>query len=329
MTHIKSDSDIASMATSSPRSSPKVPHQAVYYVQSPSRDSHEEDKSSTSASASATRVTTPVGFRSPSDAVSLLSLLSRVSGSHGFRRKGRRERDSRGRLLSRSRHVEGLEGVEEAVEEEEEKDIYVNWWRNEEGEELSRSCKVIRCMLFLGLLFFVGCFVVWCVSKPFVAQIHLKNIKVNNFYYGEGADIRGVPTKMLTVNISVNITVHNPATFFGIHVSCSTIVLRYYQLTIASGQLDAYYQPRKSWRKTTVNIEGRNIPLYGAGPSFALSNHGDGVPLILEFVMWTQGNVVGKLVKAKHRRKVTCSLNINSNTEIAKFTGSSCIYGKS
>ncbi|KAK9706010.1 hypothetical protein RND81_07G098500 [Saponaria officinalis] len=321
MAYMKSDSDLASMATSSPRSSPKALPQVVYYVQSPSRDSHEEDKLSTSASPSATRVTTPAELRSPSDAVSLFSLLSRVSGPHGFRRKGRRERErERGRgLLSRPRHVEGLEDVKEEEPEDEEKDIYVNWWRNEEGEELSRSCKVLRCMLFLALFFLVGCFIIWCVSKPFVAQIHLKDMKVNNFYYGEGSDIRGVPTKMLTVNCTLNVAVHNTATFFGIHVTCSTIILRYYHLTIASGQ-------KKSWRKTTVNIEGRNIPLYGAGAGFMLSNHGNGVPLILEFVMWTQGNVVGKLIKAKHRQNVTCFLNINSNTEIAQFRGDSCRY---
>ncbi|KAM3267959.1 hypothetical protein P3S67_031944 [Capsicum chacoense] len=43
MLHAKSESDITSLAHTSPSRSPKRP---VYYVQSPSRDSHDGDKTS-------------------------------------------------------------------------------------------------------------------------------------------------------------------------------------------------------------------------------------------------------------------------------------------
>ncbi|XP_021741916.1 uncharacterized protein LOC110708115 [Chenopodium quinoa] len=318
MMYTKSESDITSLATSSPITSPKPPR-PVFYVQSPSRDSQEEDKSSTSASATAIQAAnTPVGYRSPSDALSLLSIFSRqsrspatsrVSGIQGYRRK-RRERD-RVRLLSGRRH---------------EAEVYVNWWRDQEGEELSRSCKLFMWMLFLGFIFMVGCFIVWGASRPFSAQVFLKDVTVHNFYFGEGSDLTGVPSKILTINCSLRMRVHNPATFFGIHVSCSTINLRYYDLTIASGQLDPYYQPKQSWRTVHVNVEGRKVPLYGAGAGFVVSDKAEGVPLILDFDIRSKGEVVGKLVKTKHQRHVRCSLNISSqNTRIVRLAEHACI----
>ncbi|KAL2929144.1 NDR1/HIN1-like protein 10, partial [Bienertia sinuspersici] len=301
MMYTKSESDITSLATSSPISSPKPPTQ-VYYVQSPSRDSHEEDKSSTSASATATQAeNTPVGFQSPSSFLSLFSrqtrttATSRVSGSHhGYRRK-RRERE-RVRLLA------GQRQAADEVEREREREVYVKWWRDEEGEELSWSCKVFMGVVVLGLVFLVGCSILWGASRPFSPQVFPKDVAVNSFYFGEGSDLTGVPTKILTINCSLRMRVHNPATFFGIHVSCSTINLRYYDLIIASGQLEPYYQPRKSWQTAHIKIEGRKIPLYGAGDGFVDTNNAEGIPLILDFEIRSRGEVLGKLVKTKHQR---------------------------
>ncbi|XP_021862326.2 uncharacterized protein [Spinacia oleracea] len=319
MMYTKSESD--SIVSLSSLSSPKPPR-PVYYVQSPSRDSQEEDKSSTTASATATLETvTPTGFQSPLEGLTLISFFSRqsrspatsrVSGLHGYRRK-RMERD-RVQLLG-GRHLA-------AKEAETRRDVYVNWWRDEEEEELSWGCKVFMWMMCLGLVFMVVCSIVWGASRPYNAQVFLKDVTVHNFYFGEGSDLTGVPSKILTVNCSLRMRVHNPATFFGIHVSCSTINLRYFDLTIASGQLDPYYQPRKSWRTVHVNIEGQKVPLHGAGAGFTA----EGVPLILDFEIRSKGQVVGKLVKTKHRRHVRCSLNITAQTtRIVRFTEQSCI----
>lgn len=66
----------------------------------------------------------------------------------------------------------------------------------------------------------------------------LQSLAVHNFYFGEGSDKTGVPTKMLTVNCSVRMTIYNPATFFGIHVSSTPINLMYSEITVASGQVN-------------------------------------------------------------------------------------------
>jgi len=47
----------------------------------------------------------------------------------------------------------------------------------------------------------------------------------------------GVPSKMLTVNCSARMKVHNPATFFGIHVSSKEVNLMYSEIRVASGEV--------------------------------------------------------------------------------------------
>jgi len=62
---------------------------------------------------------------------------------------------------------------------------------------------------------------------------------VHNFYAGEGTDRTGVPTKLVTLNCSLAMSVHNPSTMFGIHVSSSSIRLMYSEIAIATGQVRA------------------------------------------------------------------------------------------
>ncbi|KAL5563755.1 hypothetical protein UlMin_033502 [Ulmus minor] len=117
-------------------------------------------------------------------------------------------------------------------------------------------------------------------------------LTVHNFYFREGSDTTGVPTKFLTVNCS------------------------------------KYYQPRKSHRTVSVNLQGTKVPLYGAGASFAvLDSVEDGVPMKLVFEVKSKGHVVGKLVKSTHRRRISCSLDIDSGkTKPIKFKHDSCAY---
>lgn len=60
---------------------------------------------------------------------------------------------------------------------------------------------------------------------------------MDDLYSGEGSDSTGVPTKLVTVNCSLKINVHNPASTFGIHVTSSPINLKYLEIVIATGQV--------------------------------------------------------------------------------------------
>lgn len=93
-------------------------------------------------------------------------------------------------------------------------------------------------------------------------------------------------------------------------------------------QVKKYYQPRKSRRTVLVNIEGTKVPLYGAGSSLVVANNGVvQIPLTLEFEIRSRGDVVGKLVRTKHRRRISCSLVIDSSSnKPIKFKKDSCVH---
>ena len=92
-------------------------------------------------------------------------------------------------------------------------------------------------------------------------------------------------------------------------------------------QLKKYYQPRKSHRIISVILQGNMVPLYGAGASLALSENGGSVPLTLEFVIRSRGDVVGKLVRTKHHRHVSCTVVLDSaKTKPIKVSQQSCEY---
>lgn len=68
-------------------------------------------------------------------------------------------------------------------------------------------------------------------------HVYVQSLTVHNFYAGEGTDSTGVPTKLVTLNCSLAMSVHNPSTMFGIHVSSSSIRLMYSEIAIATGQV--------------------------------------------------------------------------------------------
>lgn len=303
MMHTKSESDVTSLDPSSPSRSPK---QLVYYVQSPSRDSHDGDKSSMQPTSPMESPSHPsVGRHSRN------SSASRFSGIF---------RSSSGRKGGRKRNDKGWPECDVIMEE--------GAYDEFDDKGFTRRCQALLALLSFVGLFTVFCLILWGAGRPFKAEVTVKSLAVNNIYLGEGSDNTGVPTKMLTVNGSLRISVYNPATFFGIHVSSTPINLVYSEITAATGQLKKYYQPRKSHRIVSVDIEGTKVPLYGAGSSLAASNNaGVQVPLTLQFEIHSRGYVVGKLVRTKHRVQISCPLVIDSSsTKPMKFKKDSCFY---
>ncbi|XP_050373047.1 uncharacterized protein LOC126790743 [Argentina anserina] len=302
MMHAKSDSDVTSLAPSSPRS-PKRP---VYYVQSPSRDSNDGDKSSTMHA-------TPA-FNSPMESPShpsygrhsRASSASRVSGTFkGSRKRGNEKGWPECKVIEEEGDYDGLYG--------------------EKG--ISRRCQILMALMGFIVIFSIFCLILWGASRPYKARVTVKSLAVHNFYFGEGSDMTGVPTKMLTMNCSMRMNVYNPATFFGIHVSSDTVSIMYSEIAVATGQLKKYYQPRKSHRNVIVNLQGVKVPLYGAGASVAVDDTSGGVPMTLVFEVRSRGNVVGKLVRTKHRKHVNCSMDLDSRrTKPITFKASSCTY---
>ncbi|KAL5729223.1 hypothetical protein ACHQM5_002200 [Ranunculus cassubicifolius] len=307
MMHAKSESDVTSLAPSSPSRSPKRP---VYYVQSPSRDSHDGDKSSSMQA-------TPV-YNSPMESPSHPSYGRHSRASSASRFSGP-FRSSSGRKGNKKRNDKGWPECD-VIQEEGSYDEF--------DRGLSRRCQAMVALLAFVLLFTIFSLIIWGASRPYKAEIAVKSLTMNNFYFGSGSDATGVPTKMLTVNCSLRLSVRNPASFFGIHVSSTPVNLIYSEITVATGELKKYYQPRKSTRFVSVIMEGTKVPLYGAGASLqVVSNNKEDVPLKLEFGIRTRGNVVGRLVRTRHRMHVNCSMDVDTTAnKPIRLKEDSCIY---
>lgn len=310
MLHTKSESDITSLAPSSPSRSPKRP---VYYVQSPSRDSQDGDKSSTMQP-------TP-NYNSPMESPSHPSFGRHSRNSSASRFSGI-FRSSSGRKGGQKRNDKGWPECNVILEEG-------KYEEYDDDKRFTRRFQALLALLSFVVLFTVFCLIIWGAARPYKTEVSVKSLTVNNIYVGEGSDSTGVPTKMLTLNGSLRIGVYNPATFFGIHVSSMPINLVYSEISVATGQLKKYYQPRKSHRITVVILEGTKVPLYGAGSSLVPSiNNGVQVPLKLQFEIRSRGNVVGKLVTTKNRVQISCPLVIDSmSTKPISFKKDSCFYG--
>ncbi|XP_058098421.1 uncharacterized protein LOC131243241 isoform X1 [Magnolia sinica] len=291
--HAKSDSEVTSLAPSSPTRSPRRP---LYYVQSPSQ--HDAEKMSFQSS--------PMGSPAHHHFQYHCSPIhhSRESSTTRFSASLKNPKNGAWRKM-----MNGEAGVDDDDGEDDEDD------GNDVGKKMSLPRFYFICfVLSFVLLFTAFSLILWGASKPYKPRISVKSIVFERFNVQAGMDATGVPTKMLSLNSTVRISFRNPATFFGVHVSSTPIILYYYQLEVASGYMKEFYQSRKSQRLITATVQGTQIPLYGGGSSLTSSHESPiSVPLNLTFVVRSRAYVLGKLVKPKFYRTVHCWVTLKQN----------------
>ncbi|XP_043710769.1 uncharacterized protein LOC122659723 [Telopea speciosissima] len=285
--HVKSDSEVTSLDASSP---PRSPRRPLYYVQSPSQ--HDVEKMSYGSS--------PIG--SPHHYHSSPIHHSRESSTTRFSAS-----------LKNPRNVTAWKKIHRDVNEEEDEDDVVAGGRS--SGEVARF--YVLCFIFsFVVLFTVFSLILWGASKPYKPKISIKSIVFESFNIQAGMDGSGVPTDMMSLNSTVKIWFRNPATFFGIHVTSTPLQLYYYQLKLAAGYMEKFYQSRKSQRMITVTVKGSQVPLYGG---VSVVNGGEQdlksmvVPLNLTFLVRSRAYVLGKLVRPKFYRNIRCAVTLQGN----------------
>ena len=258
--HAKTDSEVTSNATSSPTRSPRRP---AYYVQSPSRDSHDGDKTATSFHSTPV-LTSPMD--SPPHSRSSLGRHSRESSSTRFSgslKPGSRKISPND--VSRGPHRKGQKPWNDcdAIQEEgllEDED---------QGKSLPRRCYLLAFILGFLLLFSFFALVLWGASRPMKPKITMKvhnhnhnhkahivtafscvlnfgfnflqlqSITFEQFRIQAGSDFTGVATDMASVNSTVKLIFRNTGSFFGVHVSSTPVDLSYSEISVASGTVSS------------------------------------------------------------------------------------------
>ncbi|XP_072973328.1 uncharacterized protein [Typha angustifolia] len=306
--HAKTDSEVTSLAPSSPTRSPRRP---VYYVQSPSRDSHDGEKTATSFHS--TPVLSPVA--SPRHSQSSVGHHSRDSSSTHF--SGLLKPGGGSRKISGSNRVKGAPPKSDKTWKEidviEEEGLIEG---EDERKGMPRKCYYLAFLLGFIILFSFFALILWGASRSQKPELTMKSITFENFIIQAGTDASLVPTDMATLNSTVKFTFRNTGTFFGIHVTATPFDLTYDQLTLASGDMKKFYQSRKSKRNVNVMVLGNKVPLYGGGPILTVSpgkQKAAPVPLSLRFTVRSRAYVLGRLVKPKFTIGVNCSVSMDQN----------------
>lgn len=257
--HAKTDSEVTSIAPSSPTRSPRRP---VYYVQSPSRDSHDGEKTATSFHSTPV-LTSPMD--SPPHSRSSVGRHSRESSSSRF--SGSLKPGSRKITpndVSRGAHRKGQKPWKECDVIEEEGLLE----DEDRGKSLPRRCYVLAFILGFFVLFSMFALILWGASRPMKPRVTMKvksqqqcntfsmlgifscflfaefpnclqSITFEQFKIQAGSDFTGVATDMASVNSTVKLIFRNTGSFFGVHVSSTPVDLTYSEITVASGTVSS------------------------------------------------------------------------------------------
>ncbi|GMH14794.1 hypothetical protein Nepgr_016635 [Nepenthes gracilis] len=305
--HAKTDSDLTSLPGSSPPRSPSRRPGLAYYVQSPSRDSHDGEKT-TNSFHSTPAALSPMGSPPRSHSNSSLGRHSRDSSSTRFSRStkpgsgkaGLNSGGKNGRKIKEWKDDPRFDAIEE--------DEGLLGEDDEDEKGLSRRWYFVGFVAAFIVLFSFFSLVLWGASRRQKPIIAMKSVNFEMFDVQAGVDYSGVATAMASLNATVKLGYRNRATFFGVHVASTPVQLFYQQLTIASGTIDDFYEKRKSERDITVQLMGSSIPLYGGGSNLASENGAPTLPvqLTLYFRVRSRAYVLGKLVKPKFYRSISC-----------------------
>ncbi|XP_048635736.1 uncharacterized protein LOC106345379 isoform X2 [Brassica napus] len=171
-------SDMTSLAASPSRSSKR----AMYYVQSPSRDSY-------------TSVTQPSTM-----------MDSPTHDSYSFGRHSRNSSESRFSGISRSSSSD-RKNVKKCRSNEKEYETILEEGSYEEMDDVTsirRSQAILAVFIFISLFAFC-CLITWGASRPYKPQISVQTFELRNFYVGQGSDFYGMHTKLLTLNGTLRI----------------------------------------------------------------------------------------------------------------------------
>uniref|UniRef100_A0A7N0RDI3 Late embryogenesis abundant protein LEA-2 subgroup domain-containing protein n=1 Tax=Kalanchoe fedtschenkoi TaxID=63787 RepID=A0A7N0RDI3_KALFE len=188
----------------------------------------------------------------------------------------------------------------------------------------------LACWLVLGFAIMLSIFslILWGVSKSHRPLVTVQNVVFRSFDVQAGMDDTGVATEMLSLNSTVAISYTNRGTFFGVHVSSTPWELYCYQLKVASGQMEEFYEERKRERKVETEVNGHQVPVYGAVT--AINDVRDKrkfvLPMNLTLAVRSRADVLGRLVRSKFYDQVRCPVTLRGDKLGKKLKVSNCVY---
>ncbi|KAI5069518.1 hypothetical protein GOP47_0016142 [Adiantum capillus-veneris] len=343
--HAKSDSEVTSLPGSSPPRSPR--HHGIllrppaYYVQSPSRDSH--DGGDSKLSFQSTPLLSPVGSplhplataSATSDTRSSTSSLPpvAVTRKHQHHSRARVQPQPAGgtsptSVTTSSNHSHSMSDAynkkllpSTIYEDEEEYGRTASKSSSTAAQIYTILFVILSCVAFLFL--FILMF--WLICRPSSPVLSIKNIVFHNLYVGQGTDASGVPSMLLTVNSTVHLDYENRSRYFVAHLDPLSVDFRYSVLSVASTKMDGYVQGKSSRKVIPIGVRALKVPLYGASTISSATK--PSVPVTAMVSVCSRYYIVGQMVKSKFCTSIVCNLDVSSSS-MALLTSvkKACIY---
>ncbi|GFP92108.1 hypothetical protein PHJA_001354900 [Phtheirospermum japonicum] len=134
---------------------------------------------------------------------------------------------------------------------------------------------------------------------------HPVNIaRIRQFRLGEGVDMSGVTTKIVSCNCSMDLIIDNNSKLFALHIHPPDMEILFGHLPFAEMQGKELYAGSNDITLFRLSVGTRNKPMYGAGRNMQdLLQSGEGLPLVLR-------------VSFRMTEAILCTLRTSHSTRI-------------
>ncbi|KAJ1422179.1 thiamine diphosphate-binding fold [Sesbania bispinosa] len=174
-------------------------------------------------------------------------------------------------------------------------------WNNYFSYRYSDSCAWISLQITwrVMLSFGIALLVFYVATKPPSPNISLEIARFQEFKLGEGVDITGVTTKILTCNCSMNLIIENKSRFFGLHIRPPIMDMKFSILPFAFSNGPELYA-ESGLTIFTLQLGAKNKPMYGAGRSMQdMLDSGRGLPIVIRVTLSSSFQMVPILIKPR------------------------------
>ncbi|KAI5058564.1 hypothetical protein GOP47_0026734 [Adiantum capillus-veneris] len=170
-------------------------------------------------------------------------------------------------------------------------------------------CRVylMALLVMLSLAFLI----LWLVCKPKGSLVEVEKVEFSNVALMHGSDRTLVPTEMLFLRSRVALRFHNPSKYFQMAFEPSALTFSYLGVPLAHGKVFGFLLNQQTTHSLEVHMDTQEAPLYGAGPSFELSQDHLNTQLTVSIEVGV--SILWNTLRRKFSGELNCSFVLNTS----------------
>eukprot|EP00246_Nothoceros_aenigmaticus_P009232 TRINITY_DN24611_c0_g1_i1.p2 TRINITY_DN24611_c0_g1~~TRINITY_DN24611_c0_g1_i1.p2 ORF type:complete len:365 (+),score=29.12 TRINITY_DN24611_c0_g1_i1:610-1704(+) len=186
----------------------------------------------------------------------------------------------------------------------------------EEQESEPKPMKKLYIYMLWALVFicvfFVAILILWLITRPGPPTVSIKNVSLQQFTLGSGQDDSGVPTSLLTVNLTATLELHNPSRFLSMDYNTLVLQLFFQELDVADGNIPGFSQGKRSTMSDSLVLHTYHNTIHGAGASLeSLDEAKQDMPFVVVGTVRSSAQVFWKFIRPKFENNLKCPVFIH------------------